>query len=160
MTSLTHEDVTQTLRLIDELPDGELILSKGDLSLTIRKGPSGCAPLSVTPVAPQPTAPVVVPVAATVTPEKPQIIKPDIIPEGAVQRSPMMGTFYRSSSPGEPPLVEIGTRVEVGDPLCLVEVMKLFNSITADTAGTIVAIHVQDGDIVDNDAPLFSIQPR
>ena len=78
-------------------------------------------------------------------------------PEGHVVKSPMVGTFYRSASPGAEPFVEVGDTVEAGDALCIVEAMKLMNEIEADAAGTIKAILVENGQPVEFGQPLFVI---
>jgi acetyl-CoA carboxylase biotin carboxyl carrier protein len=75
-------------------------------------------------------------------------------PEGHVVKSPMVGTFYRSASPGAKPFVEIGDPVAVGDPLCIIEAMKLMNEIEADQAGTVKAILVENGQPVEYGQPL------
>lgn len=75
-------------------------------------------------------------------------------PEGHVVKSPMVGTFYRSASPGAKPFVEIGDLVAVGDPLCIIEAMKLMNEIEADHAGTVKAILVENGQPVEYGQPL------
>jgi acetyl-CoA carboxylase biotin carboxyl carrier protein len=77
--------------------------------------------------------------------------------EGHVVKSPMVGTFYRSASPGAKPFVDIGDAVEPGEVLCIVEAMKLMNEIEADTAGTIKAILVENGQPVEFGQPLFVI---
>ena len=71
--------------------------------------------------------------------------------------SPMVGTFYRAPSPEAPSFVEVGQTVRVGDVLCIVEAMKMMNQIEADRAGTVTAIHVENGDAVEFDQPLISI---
>lgn len=76
----------------------------------------------------------------------------------ALIRSPMVGTFYRAQSPDEPPFVEIGSKVKSGDPLCLIEVMKLYTTIESTFNGTITAISAEDGKLVEFDQPLFSIK--
>jgi acetyl-CoA carboxylase biotin carboxyl carrier protein len=78
-------------------------------------------------------------------------------PEGHVVKSPMVGTFYRSASPGAKPFVEIGDEIGQGDTLCIVEAMKLMNEIEADAAGTIKAILVENGQPVEFGQPLFVI---
>ena len=72
-------------------------------------------------------------------------------------RSPMVGTFYRSPSPDAAPFVEVGQSVRAGDVLCIVEAMKMMNQIEADRAGTVTAIHVENGEAVEFDQPLISI---
>ena len=72
-------------------------------------------------------------------------------------RSPMVGTFYRSPSPDAAPFVEVGQSVRAGDVLCIVEAMKMMNQIEADHAGTVTAIHVDNGEPVEFDQPLITI---
>ena len=72
----------------------------------------------------------------------------------------MVGTAYRRPAPDEPPFVEVGTRVEKGTPLCLIEVMKLYTTIEAPSDGVIAAIHVDGGALVEFDQILFSINPE
>lgn len=76
---------------------------------------------------------------------------------GNVVKSPMVGTFYRSPSPSSPAFVEIGQHVKVGDPICIVEAMKMMNQIEADHTGVIEAILVDDGEPVEFDQPLVTI---
>jgi acetyl-CoA carboxylase biotin carboxyl carrier protein len=76
---------------------------------------------------------------------------------GHVVKSPMVGTFYRSSSPGAPAFVEVGATVKEGDTICIIEAMKLLNEIDADLAGTITKILVENGQPVEFGQPLFVI---
>ena len=78
-------------------------------------------------------------------------------PEGHTVKSPMVGTFYRAASPGANPFVEVGDQVQVGDPLCIIEAMKLMNEIEADRAGTVKAILVENGQPVEYGQPLIVI---
>ena len=78
-------------------------------------------------------------------------------PEGHIVKSPMVGTFYRASSPGNPPFVEVGSTVKEGDTLCIIEAMKLLNEIDADAAGVIKQILVENGQPVEFGQPLFVI---
>jgi acetyl-CoA carboxylase biotin carboxyl carrier protein len=78
-------------------------------------------------------------------------------PEGHVVKSPMVGTFYRSSSPGAKPFVEIGDTIQQGDALCIIEAMKLMNEIEADASGTIKAILAENGQAVEYGQSLFVI---
>ena len=73
-------------------------------------------------------------------------------------RSPMVGTFYRSAAPGSKPFVEIGQRVNAGDPVCIIEAMKMFNQIEADHAGAVTRILVENGQPVEFDQPLLIIE--
>jgi acetyl-CoA carboxylase biotin carboxyl carrier protein len=78
-------------------------------------------------------------------------------PEGHVVKSPMVGTFYRSSAPGAKPFVEVGQSVAAGDTLCIIEAMKLLNEIEADQGGSIKAVLVENGQPVEYGQPLFII---
>jgi len=78
-------------------------------------------------------------------------------PEGHAVKSPMVGTFYRSASPGAKPFVDVGDEVQVGDPLCIIEAMKLMNEIEADRAGVVKAILVENGQPVEYGQPLVVI---
>jgi acetyl-CoA carboxylase biotin carboxyl carrier protein len=79
-------------------------------------------------------------------------------PAGHVIKSPMVGTFYRSSSPGAPAFVEIGSQVKEGDTVCIIEAMKILNEIEADKAGTITQILGENGQAVEYGQPLFIIE--
>ena len=94
-------------------------------------------------------APAAAPVAAA------PVVAPE--PTGHVVKSPMVGTFYRSSSPGSPAFVEVGSSIKEGDTLCIIEAMKLLNEIDADKSGTITQILVENGQPVEFGQPLFVI---
>lgn len=96
--------------------------------------------------------------AVTATPATP-IAAPVVaaVPEGYLVKSPMVGTFYRSSAPGSAPFVNIGSSVKEGDTLCIIEAMKLLNEIEADATGVITQILVENGQPVEYGQPLFVI---
>ena len=98
--------------------------------------------------APQPAAPAVPVVAAVVAPEE---------PKGQIVKSPMVGTFYRSSAPGTAPYVEIGSQVREGETICIIEAMKLLNEIDTDFSGVVTQILVENGQPVEFGQPLFVI---
>jgi acetyl-CoA carboxylase biotin carboxyl carrier protein len=104
--------------------------------------------------APQPSSPA----AATAPPGGAAAAAAAILPEGHVVKSPMVGTFYRSSAPGANPFVEIGQTVKAGDTLCIIEAMKLLNEIESDKSGTIKAVLVENGQPVEYGEPLFVIE--
>ena len=95
-------------------------------------------------------APMAAPAPAAQAPAVPTL-------NGTVARSPMVGTFYRKSSPASPAFVEVGQTVKKGDTLCIVEAMKMMNHIEAETSGVIESILVEDGQPVEFDQPLFTI---
>ena len=76
---------------------------------------------------------------------------------GNAVKSPMVGTFYRAPSPTSPPFIEVGSQVKAGDPVCIVEAMKMMNQIEADHSGVVEAILVKDGEPVEFDQPLITI---
>ena len=94
-------------------------------------------------------APVPVAAPAAVVPE---------VQAGHIVKSPMVGTFYRSSSPGAKPFVEIGSQVKEGETVCIIEAMKILNEIEADKAGTITKILCENGQAVEYGQPLFVIE--
>ena len=79
-------------------------------------------------------------------------------PTGHVVKSPMVGTFYRSASPGSKPFVEIGSAIKEGDAICIVEAMKIMNEIEADMSGTVTKILVENGQAVEYGQPLFIVE--
>jgi len=79
-------------------------------------------------------------------------------PTGHVVKSPMVGTFYRSASPGSKPFAEVGAAIKEGDPICIVEAMKIMNEIEADVSGTISKILVENGQAVEYGQPLFIVE--
>jgi len=73
--------------------------------------------------------------------------------------APLLGSFYATPKPGEPPFVRLGDRVEADTVVCIIEVMKLMNSVVAGVAGIVIAVHASDGDLVEHGQALFTIQP-
>ncbi len=80
------------------------------------------------------------------------------VPTGHVVKSPMVGTFYRSASPGSKPFAEIGAPIKEGEPICIIEAMKIMNEIEADMSGTIGKILVENGQAVEYGQPLFIVE--
>jgi len=152
----TQDDVDQILRVIDGLSDVEVRLEVGDLMLHVRKfGAAGALPAAAA-VAPPP-----VPAALPPPPAEPVQLPGGAveIPPGAVAiRAPMLGTFYRRPSPAEPFFVEVGQAVRAGEPVGLIEVMKLFNTVNAETDGRIVAAVAENGQLVEQDDLLFIVE--
>jgi acetyl-CoA carboxylase biotin carboxyl carrier protein len=79
-------------------------------------------------------------------------------PAGHMVKSPMVGTFYRSASPGSKPFAEVGAAIKEGDPICIIEAMKIMNEIEADMSGTVTKILVENGQAVEFGQPLFIIE--
>jgi acetyl-CoA carboxylase biotin carboxyl carrier protein len=142
------------LKTLIELVEGsgiaELEISEGEERVRITRTVTA-APQPVYAPAPQPVAAAQQPAAAAAEPAKPAA------PEGHVVKSPMVGTFYRSASPGSKPFADVGQSVNSGDTLCIIEAMKLLNEIDADQTGVIKAILVENGQPVEFGQPLFVI---
>ena len=148
--------VKKLIELLEESNIGEIEIKEGEESVRIsRHGNQPAAPVAYAAPAPAPA-----PAAAPAPAEAPAAEAPAPaaapVADNAVL-SPMVGTFYRAPSPEAPSFIEVGQTVRVGDVLCIVEAMKMMNQIEADRAGTVTAIHVENGEAVEFDQPLISI---
>lgn len=148
-------DIRKIKKLIELLENSsltEMEIHEGEESVKLSRQANGAPPQIVaTQSAPIPVAPVVNPIAAA-TP-----VVADIAEDGHIQRSPMVGTFYSASSPDAEPFVKVGQKVEIGDTLCVVEAMKMFNQIESEIAGTVTKILVENGQPIEFDEPLYVI---
>ena len=145
-------DLRKLKKLIDLVQEsgiGELEITEGEERVRISRAGAN-APVVMASQAPM--AMVTGPGAAPAAPEAPAA------PTGHTLKSPMVGTFYRSPSPGAPAFVEVGQVVTKGQTLCIVEAMKLLNEIESDAAGTVKAILVENGQPVEYGQPLFVIE--
>ncbi len=150
--------IKKLIDLIQESDVAEIEISEGEESVRISRN-SNSAPVHYTPQpqsyqAPAPGAP---PAASAASTEADNKAAQKASHEANAQRSPMVGTFYRSSSPDAAAFVEVGQQVNAGDVICIIEAMKMFNQIEADRSGTVKAILVEDGHPVEFDEPLFVI---
>ncbi len=139
------------IELVESSGIAELEISEGEERVRITR--TGIAPAQ--PVyAPQPQATVTASASQAATPVE---APPPAEPEGHVVKSPMVGSFYRSPSPGAKAFVEVGQSVNAGDTLCIIEAMKLLNEIETDQGGIVKAILVENGQAVEFGQPLFII---
>jgi len=153
-------DLRKLKTLIDLVSDSnvsELEITEAEGKVRIVK--SGPAPVAmVTQMAAPVAAPVAAaPAAAPVAAPAPAAA-PEAAPAGHQVKSPMVGTFYRSSSPGAKSFVEVGSQVKEGETICIIEAMKILNEIEADKSGTITQILAENGQAVEYGAPLFIIE--
>jgi acetyl-CoA carboxylase biotin carboxyl carrier protein len=153
--------VKKLIELLEESDIGEIEIKEGEESVRISRGSQVSAPVMQAQYAPvpPPAAPAAAPAAsapAAAPGNAPSESSADEL-AGHVIKSPMVGTFYRSPSPGSPPFIEVGKSVKAGDVICIVEAMKMMNQIEADKSGVIEAILVEDGDPVEFDQPLVTI---
>ncbi len=139
--------------LVEESGIAELEVTEGEEKVRIAKHTASSAQMSY--VTQLPSAPAAAPAPAVAAPAAAPAAPAQ--PEGNVVKSPMVGTFYRSSAPGAKPFAEVGQSVNVGETLCLIEAMKLMNEIESDASGVIKAILVENGQPVEFGQPLFII---
>ncbi len=141
--------------LVAESGIAELEVTEGEDKVRIAKfSPAPAAPTSTVMTAGSTVAPIAVPAATSTGVTAPTVE----VPAGHVVKSPMVGTFYRSPSPGASPFVEIGQTVKPGDTLCIIEAMKLLNEIEAEVGGTVKEILVDNGQPVEFGQPLFIVE--
>ncbi|NLB14898.1 MAG: acetyl-CoA carboxylase biotin carboxyl carrier protein [Gammaproteobacteria bacterium] len=155
-------DLRKIKKLIDLLEESnltEIEIKEGEESVRLsRISNAAPAQVQVAASAPQPAAaPAASAAPAAATSGNAPATKENDLPEGQIQRSPMVGTFYTASSPEAPAVVSIGQTVKVGDTLAIIEAMKMFNPIEAEIAGTVTAILASNGQPVEFDEPLFVI---
>ncbi len=146
--------VKKLIELLEESDVSEIEIKEGEESVRISRASA------VVPAAPAPIAHAAVPVAPArvdALPVSAPVDEVSAAPPGNIQESPMVGTFYRSSGPGEKPFVEIGQSVSRGDTLCIIEAMKIMNRIEAEFTGTVRAILIEDGQPVEYGEPLIVI---
>jgi acetyl-CoA carboxylase biotin carboxyl carrier protein len=154
-------DLRKLKTLIDLVSDSniaELEITEADGKVRIVKsgGTVMAAPAAMSmPVAAAPAALQVAPSAAGAAPAAEAA---PAVPAGHIVKSPMVGTFYSSSTPGGKPMVEVGTVVKEGEAVCIIEAMKIMNEIEADKAGTITQVLAQNGQAVEFGQPLFVIE--
>ncbi len=148
-------DLRKLKKLIDLVQEsgiGELEITEGEERVRISRMGAG-APVVMAAQAPMAMVAATGPASsAPAAPEAPPA------PTGHTLKSPMVGTFYRSPSPGAPSFVEVGQAVTKGQTLCIIEAMKLLNEIESDAAGTVKAILVENGQPVEYGQPLFVIE--
>ncbi|MER0511046.1 acetyl-CoA carboxylase biotin carboxyl carrier protein [Aeromonas veronii] len=147
--------IKKLIELVEESGIAELEISEGEESVRISRNFSGQVTTAMPQMMMQQAAPVAAPATAAPVAAAPAA---DAAPSGHLMRSPMVGSFYRSSSPDAKPFAEVGQQVNVGDTLCIVEAMKMMNQIESDKAGVIKAILVENGQAVEFDEPLFIIE--
>ena len=144
--------------LVSESNVSELEITEAEGKVRIVKSVGAAAPVAMAvPVAAAPVA--AAPVAAMPAPvPEPVAVEAAPAAAGHAVKSPMVGTFYRSSSPGAAPFVQIGSVVKEGDTLCIVEAMKIRNEIESDKSGTVTQILCENGQAVEYGQPLFIIE--
>lgn len=155
------KEIQQLVKLISTSNVDVLEIEKGDFHLKIKRNEVKhvAAPMMAAPMQQAPLAQPAQPVAESSPKSEASIPAAEAKSSGVEIKSPMIGTFYRSASPDKPAFVSVGDEVKVGQTLCIVEAMKLFNEIESEVAGTIIKVLVDDVSPVEYDQPLFLIVP-
>ena len=163
---MNQKELRELIEFLVEKDIAEFEMERGDLKLHIKRG--GVAPMIASPVVAHavPVAPMPAPTIASPAPSAPSPAAASSAPAAApsddanlhILKSPMVGTFYESPSPGAPPFVAVGSSVKEGQVLCIIEAMKLMNEIEAEASGEIVKMFVGNGAPVEYGMPLFGIR--
>lgn len=169
---MEYKEIVDLIKLVNKTDLTEVKLEKGDFKINIRtKNYHSKAPNVTHMPAPNITYPSVAPPAAVPQAEQPtpKASVPDLKPSDGPEevstanlleiKSPIVGTFYRSSSPDKAAFAKVGDAVEVGSVVCIVEAMKLFNEIESEVAGKVVKVLVEDASPVEYDQVLFLVDP-
>ena len=159
---MTNEEIRELIQLVVETGVAELEVQRGEDRVRIRRAVASAHEITI------PTVPAVVqapiPPSAPITTPPAAVAGSPTAPEpGAnevIVKSPIVGTFYEASKPGDPPFVKVGDSVEPGQVLCIIESMKLMNEIESEVAGTVVAKLMENGRPVEYGEALFAIRPR
>jgi acetyl-CoA carboxylase biotin carboxyl carrier protein len=148
--ALTHDEVREILDIIDSSAPAEIQVQTDGFSLHVVIGDGVSSPATAPERRAAPERPVPMPAGAQATQ-----------PAAGLQtiESPMLGTFYRAESPGSDPFVEVGSAVEADTVVCIIEVMKMMNSVTAGVAGTVAEVLPENGRLVEFGEPLFRVEP-
>ena len=157
------KEIKELIELLKDTDISELEIERSGVKVRLRKG----GDVTFHPTMPRmeyPPAAIVAPAITEATPQAPVSVPAEKAAEPVKVNqikvtSPIVGTFYRSSSPDKPPYVEVGDVVKKGQVLCIIEAMKLMNEIESETAGKIVQLLVENGSPVEYGQPLFVIEP-
>jgi len=170
---MKFDEITALIDKVNEIGLAELKIENGDFKLSIKskdylEALKNKQVVVSTPAIPPVMASMPTPVVAPVT--SPAIENPATAPitknvteqpagDTTFIKAPMIGTFYRASSPEKPPFISIGDNIKKGDPICIIEAMKLFNEIEAEISGKVVKVLVDDASPVEYDQPIIEIIP-
>lgn len=160
---MDFKQIQELIKMINKSNIGEVSIEEKGFKLTIKQKEEApqqvfAAPQQL-PVYQAAPAPQASPAAPAAQPEKSKAATDSATDNLITIKSPMIGTFYRSSSPGKPPFVEIGDEITSGKVVCIIEAMKLFNEIESEVKGRIVKVLADDASPVEYDQPLFLVDP-
>ena len=158
--TVRYDEISDILKVIDGSSCDEFVLETADVKLVVRRRGAGGPAIEPAPSAPRAVASSAAPAAAPAAARAPAAAPATTGGGTDVVRAPMVGTFYRSASPGAPPFVDVGSKVKKGDPICIIEVMKLFTTIHAEWSGTVSEIGPENAQLVEYGQMLFVIAPE
>lgn len=157
------KEIQSLIKFVARSGASEVSLETDEVKITIKTGPEKGETTIVqaaAPMAPVATQPVATPVPAAPAPTEATPTKAaDDDSKYIAVKAPIIGTFYRRPSPDKPMFAEVGDKISVGDTVCIIEAMKLFNEIESEVSGTIVKVLVDDSTPVEFDQPLFLVDP-
>lgn len=160
---MDYKQIQELIKMINKSNIGELTIEQKDFRLTIKQKEEHVTQvMSAAPIQPAPVyAPAPPPALSHQVPATPDKVKAPEVPAAntIIIKSPMIGTFYRKSSPDKPNLTDVGNDVAPGTVVCIIEAMKLFNEIESEVKGRIVKVLVEDASPVEYDQPLFLVEP-
>jgi acetyl-CoA carboxylase biotin carboxyl carrier protein len=151
------KEIQTLIKFISSSGVDEVAIEKKDFKINIKKNLPPVISPSVVHAQPALAAPQAV--AAAPAPAA-EVAQAPVVSSGEEIKSPMIGTFYRKSSPDKPVFVEVGDTVEIGQVICIIEAMKLYNEIESEVSGKIVKVLVDDSQPVEYDQPLFLVEPN
>jgi acetyl-CoA carboxylase biotin carboxyl carrier protein len=153
------KQIQELVKLVNKSNIGELSIEKNDFKITIKQKEEPAQHFAA-PVQLQPQQQQMLPASPAPSQQATKAEASSTKTENLLTiKSPMIGTFYRQAGPGKPIFVNIGDEVAVGQVVCIIEAMKLFNEIESEVAGTIVKVLVEDASPVEFDQPLFLVEP-
>ena len=158
--SMDIKQIQDLIKFVAKSGVNEVAIEEEDFKITIK---TNQAPTYVTATVPTAAAPLLsptAPVAPVAEAPQPAVPKAEDTSNYVMIKSPMIGTFYRSSSPDKPVFVNVGDEITAGKVVCIVEAMKLFNEIESEVSGKIVKVLVDDAQPVEYDQPLFLVEPK
>jgi len=161
MSAINQEDIFLILKVLEESPFDELQLDTGNIRLHVKKkgGFQSLANIEKNDTSSGKTPDIPASGRAPIAPEGVPVPPGEKGMEGFLAiKAPMLGTFYRTPKPGAPPFVEVGAMVDTDDPVCIIEVMKLFNTVKAGVKGRIARICAEQGQLVEYQQVLFLVE--
>lgn len=156
------KQIQELVKIINKTNIGEISIEEEGFKITIKQKEEQIQTIMAAPQAMYAPAPAATPAAPAAAAPSADVKAPAAQPKAdnlITIKSPMIGTFYRRSSPDKPVFVEVGTEISSGKVLCIIEAMKLFNEIESEVSGKIVKILVEDASPVEYDQPLFLVEP-